>query len=135
VRPAEANCTVVETGNYFPGCARRESVLTQSGTDEAWVLVRRRENGRSRSDASRVTASGKPQGRSETGALAEEDTVIRADARGGNSEVRTVRESRVLSNHVSKRDEEASASWPIATRRKASRSLHCRAARLGRVVV
>jgi hypothetical protein len=38
-------------------------------------------------------ATGKSQGDSETRALAEEDTVASADARGGDSEVRTVRES------------------------------------------
>jgi len=119
----------------FPCLRETRKRCDAAGTDEARVLVRRRENGRSRSDASRVTVIGESQGKSKIGALAEEDTAVSADARGGDSEAKTVRESRVAFYHGSKRDEETSASWWIATRRKASRSLHCRTARHGRMAV
>jgi hypothetical protein len=93
VRPAKANCTVVETGKLIPRLRETRKRRDATGTDEARVLVRRRENGRSRSDASRVTVPGEPQGESVTWTLAEEDTAVSADARGGDSEARTVRES------------------------------------------
>jgi hypothetical protein len=86
------------------------------GTDEARVLVRRRENGRSRSDASRVTGYGKPQGESATGRWPRRvpfDVLTHSAA--------TPRRERcashaALSNHVSKHGEEAS--------REAGRSRH-----------
>jgi len=105
------------------------------GTDEARVLVRRRENGRSRSDASRVTGYGKPQGEPATGRWPRRIPSLVLTHAAATPRWERCASLAALSNHGSKRDEEASESWWIATRRKASRSLHCRTARHGRVAV
>jgi len=92
VRPAEANCTVVETGKSFPDCARRESVLTHREPTRhgySYVDVRMAEVGPTHR-ASRGRQAARRVG---NGALATEGSVRRADALGGDSKARTVRES------------------------------------------
>jgi len=105
-RRSELHCR--RNRQVFPRLRETRKRPDAPGTDEAWVLVRRRENGRSRSDASRVTGYGKPQGESATGRWPRRvpfDVLTHSAA--------TPRRERcashaALSNHVSKHGEEAS---------------------------
>jgi hypothetical protein len=89
VRPAEANRAVVKQAISPVTPARKRR--TAPGTDEVRVLVRRRETadiGPTHRARVSVRGAARPI---DGAALAEELSAMRADARGGGSEVRTVR--------------------------------------------
>lgn len=120
MRPAEANRTAVKQANSPVTQARKRR--TPPGTDEARVLVQDVRRQTSVRRIARRSARGAAR-RIDGATLAEKLAAARADARGGGSEVRTVREGVRSHRPGGPRASPDGETRSVATRWKAFRPL------------